>query len=54
MDFAKYDYETMCDIAHQFGLTPKEKAFEIANWQDFYDWYYDILEEDYEYNGRKN
>lgn len=53
MDFAKYDYETMCDIANQFGLTPKEKAFEIANWQDFYDWYYDILEEDYEYNGRK-
>lgn len=53
MDFAKYDYETMCDIAYQFGLTPKEKAFEIVNWQDFYDWYYDILEEDYEYNGRK-
>lgn len=53
MDFAKYDYETMCDTAHQLGLTPKEKAFEIANWQDFYDWYYDILEEDYEYNGRK-
>lgn len=53
MDFTKYDYETMCDIAHQFELTPKEKALEIANWQDFYDWYYDILEEDYEYNGRK-
>lgn len=53
MDFAKYDYETMCDIAHQFGLTPKEKALEIANWQDFYDWYYAVLEEDYEYNGRK-
>ena len=53
MDFAKYDYETMCDIAHKLGLTPKEKAFEIANWQNFYDWYYDILEEDYEYNGRK-
>lgn len=53
MDFTKYDYDTMCDIAHQFGLTPKEKAFEIANWQDFYDWYYDVLEEDYEYNGRK-
>lgn len=53
MDFAKYDYEMMCDIAHQFGLTSKEKAFEITNWQDFYDWYYDILEEDYEYNGKK-
>ncbi len=53
MDLKKYGYEMICDIAHQLGLTPKEKAFEIANWQDFYDWYYDILEEDYEYNGRK-
>ena len=53
MELAKFDYDSMRDIAHQFGLTPKERAFEIANWQDFYDWYYDILEEDYEYNGRK-
>lgn len=53
MEFAKFDYDSMCDVANQFGLTPKEKAFEIANWQDFYDWYYDILEEDYEFNGRK-
>lgn len=53
MNFAKYEYDTMVDIANQFGLKPKEKAFEIATWQDFFDWYYDILEEDYEYNGRK-
>ena len=53
MDFSKYEYDTMVDIANQFGLTPKEKAFEIATWQDFFDWYYDVLEEDYEYNGRK-
>lgn len=53
MDFTKYEYDTMVDIANQFGLTPKEKAFEIATWQEFFDWYYDILEEDYEYNGRK-
>ncbi len=53
MDFAKYEYDQMVDIANQFGLTHKEKAFEIATWQEFYDWYYDILEEDYEYNGRK-
>ena len=53
MDFAKYEYDTMVDIANQFGLTPKENAFEIATWQEFFDWYYDILEEDYEYNGRK-
>ena len=53
MDFAKYEYDEMVDIANQFGLTPKEKAFEIVNWQDFFDWYYDILQEDYEYHGRK-
>lgn len=52
MDYKKYDYDKMVDIANRFGLTPKEKAFEIAIWQDFFDWYYDILEEDYEYNGR--
>lgn len=53
MNFSKYEYDTMVDVANQFGLTPKEKAFEIATWQEFFDWYYDILEEDYEYEGRK-
>lgn len=53
MDFAKYEYDDICVFADKFGLMHKEKAFEIANWQEFFDWYYDILEEDYEYNGRK-
>ena len=53
MEFVKYEYEEICDIANHFGITHKEKAFEIATWQEFFDWYYDILEEDYEYNGRK-
>ena len=53
MNFSKYEYDAMVNIANQFGITPKEKAFEIATWQEFFDWYYDILEEDYEYNGRK-
>lgn len=53
MDFAKLEYEEMRNVAQRFGLTPKEKAFEIATWQEFFDWYYDILDEDYEYNGRK-
>ena len=53
MKFSKYEYDEMVDIANQFGLTHKEKAYEIASWQDFFDWYYDILEENYEYHGRK-
>lgn len=53
MKFSKYEYDEMVDVANQFGLTHKEKAYEIASWQDFFDWYYDILEENYEYHGRK-
>jgi len=53
MRFSKYEYDAMCHVANRFGLTPKEKAYEIADWQEFYDWYYDITEEDYEYEGRK-
>jgi len=53
MRFSRYAYDDMCHVAAQFGLTPKERAFEIAGWQEFYDWYYDILEEDYEYQGRR-
>ena len=53
MEFSKYDYMQVVNIANQFGLAHKEKAFEIANWQEFFDWYYEVLEPDYEYNGRK-
>ena len=52
MKFSKYEYDAMVNVANQFGLIPKEKAFEIATWQEFFDWYYDVLDEDYEYNGR--
>ena len=52
MTFSKFSYEEMMDVANQFGLVHKEKAFEIATWQEFYDWYYEVLKEDYEYNGR--
>ena len=50
INFSKYEYSDLCNIAANFGLTPKTKAYEIANWQDFYDWYYEVLAEDYTYN----
>lgn len=53
MTCSRYTYEEMCHVADQFGLCPKEKAYEIANWQAFFDWYSEVLEEEYEYNGRK-
>ena len=53
MEFVKYKYEDMCGIADRFGLAHKQKAYEILSWQDFFDWYYDVIKENYEYQGRK-
>lgn len=53
MEFKKYEFDDMCYLADQFGLPHKEKAYEIATWQDFFDWYHEVLDEDYEYHGHK-
>lgn len=53
MEFRKYNYEDMCTVANSLGLQHKEKAFVIESWQEFFDWYYNVTDEDYEYNGRK-
>lgn len=53
MEFCRYEYESMCRIAGRFGLCPKERAYEIAGWPEFFNWYGEVLEEDYEYKGRK-
>ena len=50
INFSKYEYSELSNIAANFGLTPKTKGYEIGNWQDFYDWYYEVLAEDYTYN----
>lgn len=53
MEFLRLAYEEMCAVADRFDLRHKEKAFEILNWQDFFDWYQAVREEEYEYEGRK-
>lgn len=50
INFSKYEYSELSNIAANFGLTPKTKAYKIFDWQDFYDWYYEVLAEDYTYN----
>lgn len=49
----KYEYDDMCDIAEHFGFQYKIKAYEMQNWQEFFDWYQEVQSEDYEYQGRK-
>lgn len=52
LEFKKYEYEDMCNVANNIGLVHKEKAHEIATWQEFYDWYYEVIANDYQYNGQ--
>lgn len=52
MKFQKQPYEQLTQYASEIGITPKERAFVIENWQDFFDWYYEVMGEDYLYNGR--
>lgn len=53
MEFKKYDFNTLCYLSNKFGLIHKEKAYEISTWQEFFDWYQEILDNDYEYKGQK-
>lgn len=52
MKFQKQPYEKIVQCAAELGLAPKEKALVIESWQDFFDWYYEVMDEDYLYNGR--
>ena len=53
LDFQKYNYEDMAHVGRDLGLIIKKQAYELSTWQEFYDWYYEVLEEDYEYRGDK-
>lgn len=52
MHYRKYSFEQLCEVADNFGLVHKERAYILENWQEFFDWYYLVLDEDYKYNGR--
>ena len=51
INFSQFSYEELVNIGNTLGLKVKTKAFEISNWSDFYDWYYEVTAEDYEYDG---
>ena len=47
--FRKYPYEEMCNVADMFGMQHKELAYTIDSWQDFFDWYYVVKDDEYQY-----
>lgn len=50
INYRKYSFEQMCAVANELGLTHKERAYVIESWQEFFDWYYTVTNEDYKWN----
>lgn len=53
LKFKKFEYTEMAKVANELGLKHKTLAYVIESWSDFFDWYYQVTSEDYEYDGRK-
>ena len=51
MEFEKLDYDELYMRAAQFGFDVKEKTHEFNGWNEFYDWYQEVMAADYTYNG---
>lgn len=56
LKFRKYSFEEMTKVADSLLPRPyefrKERAYVIENWQDFYDWYFEVTDSEYLYHGR--
>lgn len=53
IEFKKMPYDEVSNIADSLGIQCKEMAVVIDDWQTFYDWYYEVLDPDYKYHGRR-
>lgn len=52
INFSQYEYDEVVNIANGLGIPVKTKAFEISTWAEFVDWYREVLEPDYEFEGK--
>jgi hypothetical protein len=52
LKFSQVTYDELCNIGKQFGLKVKEKAYVLNDWQEFFDWYTEITQDNYLWNGR--
>ena len=53
LGFRKYSYLNLMNTACELGFSCKELAAEFDSWQEFYDWYKLVMDEDYELDGKK-
>ena len=50
--FNQLSYDELCNTGKQFGLKVKEKAYVLNDWQEFFDWYTEITQDNYLWNDR--
>ena len=49
IEFEKLPYDELTELANNMGFVLKEKAYVLNTWEDFYDWYNEVIDEDYKY-----
>ena len=52
LKYHKLPFDELCAVADRIGLVHKERAYTLESWQDFFDWYYEVTDEDYLYKNR--
>lgn len=53
IEFNKKTYKELLDIANKFGLQVKEKAVTLKSSQEFFNWYYTVIQDGYKYQGEE-
>lgn len=53
LNFEKYSYSAVVDIAQHYGFEAKKRACELQTWSEFKEWYRDVTEEGYLYDGHE-
>lgn len=51
-EFSQYKYEDVVHIGNSLDVKVKTKAYELKDWSEFYDWYYEVTQPDYEFDNR--
>lgn len=49
IEFNKKSYKELQEIAYKFDLQVKEKVITLKNSQEFFNWYYEVTKDDYQY-----
>lgn len=53
IEFEKLDYTTLQVIGKRYGFKVKEKAITLKSSQEFFNWYYSVIQDGYKYQGQE-